>query len=106
MSVPDPVTDVRERLRRRAKVRLRQLEKAIDEHPADDALWSRYFEAAQTYLALDPPGEALITTEQLATRLGVSPETIRERVKEGRLAPAAMFGRRGGYRFRPGQRPT
>lgn len=104
---PDPVSDERARIRRRARVRLRQLEKRIDAAPADDTVWQAYVEAGRLYLEADRTGaDALITTEQLAQRLNVSPETIRERVKQGRLAPAASFGRRGGYRFQAGQRPT
>jgi len=104
---PDPVSDERQRIRRRARVRLRQLEKRIDAEPANDSVWQAYVEAGRLYLEADRTGaDALITTEQLARKLHVSPETIRERVKQGRLAPAASFGRRGGYRFPPEARPS
>jgi excisionase family DNA binding protein len=106
MSAAQPDQDERARIRRRARVRLRQLEPRVELPSAEDADWTRYFEAARIYLAADATGDALLTTEQLAARLGISPETVRARVKDGRLQPVAEFGKRAGYRFRPEARPT
>ena len=103
---PDPIDDERERIRRRVRLRLRHLEKRLDAEPESDQVWTQYLLAAMAWLASERTSEALLTTEELARSLNVSPETVRDRVKAGRLQPAAMFGRRGGFRFRQGSRPT
>jgi excisionase family DNA binding protein len=105
---PDTSITPLARARRRVEARLRLLDDKRVDHLDDDALWARYLDTVNTLVNLvgqagSPP---MVTTQQLAEGLGCSPETIRELVKQGRLEPAAKFGRRGGFRFRAGQRPT
>jgi excisionase family DNA binding protein len=106
---PDTSLTPLARARRRLEARLRRLEDQLnlDNKAEDEALWTRYLDVVNTLANLGgqaaPP---MVTTQQLAESLGCSPDTIRELVKQGRLEPAAKFGRRGGFRFRAGQRPT
>jgi hypothetical protein len=105
---PDTSITPLARARRRVEARLRRLDDKLMDHPDDDALWARYLDTVNTLANLvgqvGPP--PMVTTQQLAESLGCSPKTIRELVKQARLEPAAKFGRRGGFRFRAGQRPT
>jgi excisionase family DNA binding protein len=106
--IPDSAMSPLPRARRRLEARLRLLDDRLRDHPEDEALWARYISVvcALAALAGNQASLPMVTTQQLADSLGVSAETIRDRVKQGRLQPAAKFGGRGGYRFRAGQRPT
>jgi excisionase family DNA binding protein len=104
---PDTSMSPLARARRRVEARLRRLDDQLVDHSDDEALWARYLYAVNTLVNLvGQAGPPMVTTQELAESLGCSPDTIRELVKQGRLEPAAKFGRRGGFRFRAGQRPT
>ncbi len=77
--------------------RLEKLEPGLDD--ADPERWREYAALAEALAAIVPhmipgAGGELLTTEQLADRLQVSPRTIRRRVKSGELQPVRL-GRRG-----------
>jgi DNA-binding transcriptional MerR regulator len=77
--------------------RLAQLEAQIR---TGDDVWPLYVTTAQTLGALLPAvraatPEPLLTTRQLADRLGVTPRTIRKLKREGRLQPVQQLAKRG-----------
>ncbi|MCI0546385.1 MAG: helix-turn-helix domain-containing protein [Candidatus Rokubacteria bacterium] len=89
------------RARRRLEGRLLTIERKMQGDSDDADLWRDYIVTVDLLLqVMDRTGGALLTTKEMAARLGVHPDTVRTKVKEGALRPAAKLGRRGGYRFR------
>jgi hypothetical protein len=89
---------------RRAEVRLLerldQLEARLDHGDGDGELWRAYADAAGALAMIareTAPGAhgELLSTREMAARLGVSAKTILRRRKAGQLTPAAAFGQRG-----------
>jgi hypothetical protein len=83
---------------RRLVQRLQQLEDRL--RAGDDAGWAAYADAAAALAAiLTQIGQEnaghLLSTRQLADRLGVSSKTVLRRRKAGDLAPALQLGLRG-----------
>jgi helix-turn-helix protein len=81
---------------RRLCERLAMLEARL----TDDAAWDEYRETAAALAAILPtlaPERRgwLLTTAELAERLGVSPKTVLRRKASGELKPAVVMGRRG-----------
>lgn len=106
MSTPPPIAPLG-RAQRRLEARLRRLDDQLDRDPDNERAWQDYVETAKALAAIAPATEPpMISTKQLAETLGVSTDTVRDMVKDGRLSPAAKFGNRGGYRFHPKQKPT
>jgi excisionase family DNA binding protein len=89
------------RARRRLEGRLLTIERKMQDDFDNADLWRDYIVTVDLLLlVMDRTGGALLTTKEIAARLGVHPDTVRTKVKEGVLQPAAKLGRRGGYRFR------
>ncbi len=75
--------------------RLAVLQVRID--GGDGRAWPAYLEAARTLAALlpvlSPAQNRLLTTAELAARLGISPKTLRKRRALGLARPALEHGR-------------
>ena len=109
MTTAPPVTPLG-RWRRRLEARLRRLDDVLDREPEHSEVWADawadYLEVGKALATAEAATPApMITTQELAASLGVSSETVRDMVADGRLTPKAKFGRRGGYRFEKGQQP-
>lgn len=48
----------------------------------------------KTYIPIDLPAEGLVRLPTFARTLGVSPNTITNRIKEGRYPPGILLGKR------------
>jgi hypothetical protein len=77
--------------------RLDQLEAKLA--AGDESAWCSYCEAAAALAAIAPttvPGASgeLLTTKQMAQRLGIAPKTLLRRAKAGQAEPI-RFGERG-----------
>ena len=73
--------------------RCQDLGQRLDE--GADNIWGEYLEAVNTLAALIPPERrALMTTAEMAERLNVSPRTVRNLGKAGKLE-AVRLGKRG-----------
>ena len=85
-------TGALDRARSRALDRLLALEPRLD----DDTTWQAYLDAARTLavLATDHAADALLlTTRQLAERIGCDERTVRRHKRAGLLRPAVEAGR-------------
>jgi helix-turn-helix protein len=76
--------------------RLAQLEERLQ--GADDGVWTSYVETAHTLALLLPqlPPErqgALLTTKEMATRLGLSPKTLLKHRKTGAIRLPVQRGK-------------
>ncbi len=84
-----------ERAARRLADRLALLEERVD--AGEEAAWPAYLELLRTLAtllpALSPAQHRLLTTAELAARLGVSPKTLRKRRAMGLARPAFEHGR-------------
>src|SRR5262249_51847734 len=85
-------------------VRVRALERllALEQRLDDDSAWSGYLEAARTLALLTAARAAdapLLTTRELAERLGCDERTVRRHRRAGLLRPAVEAGRL--VRWRP-----
>ena len=88
----------------RLVARLAVLEGQLD--AGDRDVWSEYTDVARTLAAIWPllaPGQ-LLTTAQLAAKLGISPKTLRRRKALGLLQPALEHGRLVRWRANQGVR--
>lgn len=84
-----------DRAYRRLAKRVEMLEVGLDAEPAT---WPEYIAAVNALTALVPclnanVGDELLTTKQLAERLGVDERTVRRHQKAGLLRPAVKAGR-------------
>ena len=66
----------------------------------DEAAWTDFLVTANTLtamLAQLTPGAAgeLLTTKEMATRLGIAPKTLLKRKAKGQVRPPVQLGRRG-----------
>lgn len=78
--------------------RLEQLEARLA--GGDETAWSAYCEAAASLAAIAPlmvPGAdgRLLSTAEMAERLGVAPKTLLRRKAKGEVMPAVQLGQRG-----------
>lgn len=78
--------------------RLAQLEEQLQRD--ETAAWAEFREVAVALASILPtlaPGRSgeLLTTKQMAERLGVSAKTVLKRRKAGALRPAMVLGKRG-----------
>jgi methylphosphotriester-DNA--protein-cysteine methyltransferase len=83
-----------QRAPRRLAARLAELEAR---EALDDAGWREYRETAvalATLVASAAERSDVVTTQQLADRLGISARTVRRRRKSGELKPALQLGKR------------
>jgi hypothetical protein len=91
-----PLTLALARAERRLLARLEELDARLD---ADDATaWPEYRETAATLATIARQAResgALLTTGELADKLGVSSKTILRRAKRGELKPALRAAARG-----------
>jgi hypothetical protein len=75
--------------------RLAVLEAQLD--AGEEAAWPAYLELLRTLSTLlpvlSPAQHRLLTTAQLAARLGISPKTLRKRRALGLARPALQHGR-------------
>jgi len=77
--------------------RLQALEQRIE---SDESVWPIYISTAQALAALLPqlaPGThgEMLTTRQMAERLGISSKTLLKKHKAGEITPALRLGARG-----------
>jgi hypothetical protein len=84
------------RISRRLEHRLDDLERRID--AGDESAWAELLPTLEAAARLDAcltPGAhgELISTKELAARLGVTPKTILKRKGKGQLTPALQRGR-------------
>src|SRR5262245_21995260 len=92
----DAVAFVLERAERLVLARVQALEAHLDE--GDPDVWRSYLDAVETLAALTRDRahhqpDPLMTTKQLAERLGVHERTIRRQRQAGLLTPALASGR-------------
>jgi hypothetical protein len=92
------ISAVLDRAARTLERRLAQLEERLTR--GDDTAWPEYATAAASLATvsaqLSPEATGrLLTTGELATRIGVSPKTILRRKARGQLKPALVLGKRG-----------
>ncbi len=85
------------RAERRLVGRLEELERRLD---AGDDAWREYSEAAAALAAVAPltvPGAngALLTTAEMAGRLGITSKTLLRKRARGEIQAAAVLGQRG-----------
>lgn len=85
-----------DRAARNLEARLAELEKRL----ADGAGWFEYAAVAASLATvraqLTPEASGrLLTTRELADRMGVSPKTVLRRKAKGQLRPAVQLGERG-----------
>ncbi len=60
----------------------------------DESAWSPYLDALQALAALDRPERgAMLTTAQMAERLGVQPKSLLRRVARGEVRPTLRAGK-------------
>ncbi len=60
----------------------------------DESAWSAYVEALQVLAALDRPERgAMLTTREMAERLGVTPKALLRRAARGEIQPAMRAGK-------------
>jgi len=98
----------------RARVALQQGEKLLLERAeqlrprlqTEPGLWGEYCEVLKSLAAIAPAtapeaSGALLTTAELAGRLGLTPKTILKHKKAGRIRPAVSRGKL--IRWAPGQ---
>jgi hypothetical protein len=84
------------RISRRLEHRLDELERRID--AGDESAWANLLATLEAAARLDErltPGAhgELISTKELAARLGVTPKTVLRRKGKGNLTPAIQHGR-------------
>jgi hypothetical protein len=65
-----------------------------------DAAWADLFQAINTLATVAPmvaPGARgeLLSTKEMAERLGIAPKTLLKRKSRGQVTPALQLGRRG-----------
>jgi len=83
-----------QRAESRLAARLEQLEPVLTD---DAGAWQEYRETAVALATLATSAAQrgdLLSTSELASRLGVSPRTVRRRKKSGDLTPALQLGKR------------
>lgn len=85
---------------------IERLERLAPRVAADEeGCWSAYCEAASALAAIAPviapgAGGQMLTTEQLAERLQISPKTLLRRAKKGQVQPLRLAARgRGALRW-------
>ena len=75
--------------------RLDALEKRITE--GEEAAWEPYQEALRTLVALlphlGPERGAMLTTAEMAARLGIAPKTLLKHKARGKIQPAVAHGK-------------
>jgi len=90
----DPLALTLDRARRRVLARLHELEAGLD--AGEVSAWPAYLATLEALMVLahdrQQPGR-LLTTRELADRLGVSSKTIQRHRKTGTLTPALARGR-------------
>jgi hypothetical protein len=84
----------------RIEQRVLELDKLLDAGDHDRASWEEYLQLvsvlAQLAMMTRPEASGrLLTTGELAYKLGVSPRTVLRRRKRGQLTPAVELGKRG-----------
>ena len=94
-AVGDRPGDARER---RIEITLAQLETHLQDD--ETAVWTEFREVAVALSAILPniaPGRngELLTTAQMAEKLGISSKTLLKRRRAGKVQPALQLGRRG-----------
>jgi hypothetical protein len=95
---PWTLAAVLERAARRLAERLAQLEEQLQQ--GDAAAWPAFCEASQALAAVLPviaPGARgeLLTTQQMAERLGIAPKTLLRRRARGQVKAPVQLGERG-----------
>ncbi len=89
------------RLEKAARLLSERLGALEDRLQAEDAAaWKEYAEVAAALAAVLPAlaperRGGLLTTAEMAQRLGISPKTLLRRKANGELTPALQLGRRG-----------
>lgn len=86
-----------ERAAQRLGERLAALEARLDDAPES---WAEYREVASALALILPQlaperRGALLTTAEMAERLGIAPKTLLKRKARGEVRPAVVLGKRG-----------
>lgn len=92
-----PLTLALQRAQGQLLARLAELEARLA--AGDEAAWAPYLATATALATIGPAlapgaGGQLLTTQELAERLQLSPRTVRRRAKAGQLEPVRL-GKRG-----------
>ncbi len=87
-----------ERAAERIERRLLALDRVVE--AGDTSAWPDYLATAAALAALEPTTRPektgrLLTTQEMARKLGVSSRTVLRKRKRGELTPAVQLGRRG-----------
>jgi helix-turn-helix protein len=86
---------VMERATVRLVERLARLEQRLDAD--EESVWRAYVETARALAMLllvpSPSNHALLTTDEMAARMGISPKTLLKRRRQGLELPALQHGR-------------
>ena len=94
------------RARRRLQDRLQALEGRLGANPADDSAWRDYMAALDVFLRVEERlarqetnGRPILTTREMAERLGISVKTLLARKKRGHIRPSVSHGKALGWRL-------
>jgi len=94
------VSDLRERvaLQHAKRALVDRAEELHSRLSADPSLWGEYCQILRTLAAIAPLAEPgargeLLTTAQLADRLGLAPKTLLRHKKDGRIKPLVQKGK-------------
>jgi len=93
------------RARMRLQARLVALETRIATELDAEAVWNEYVRALELYLRIEErlaaqaPAAPLLTTKEMATRLGITTRTLLQRKKRGHIRPSVAHGK--ALRWRP-----
>ena len=90
----------------RLQARLMTLECRLAADPENEAAWRDYVTALDVFLRLedrlghqDGNGRAVLTTKEMAERLGISVKTLLARKAKGQIKPSITHGKALSWRF-------
>ena len=87
------------RVRTRLQARLVTLETRLATDQDAEAVWPEYIQALDLFLRIEDriaaqaPAAPLLTTKEMATRLGISVRTLLQRKKRGHVRPSIAHGK-------------
>ena len=87
------------RVRNRLQARLVALETRIATDQDTEAVWREYVQVLDVFLRIEDriatqaPAAPLLTTKEMATRLGITTRTLLARKKRGHVRPSVAHGK-------------